>query len=214
MEVYRDMQQWTDSRRRVLTEGVSKRQILRETGMHWTTLEKILSQSSPPGYQLQKLRQKPKLGPYVDFIRDILILDKQMPKKQRHTAKRILERLKEKGYTGGYSVVKEVVAELKRTNREVFMPLVHRPGEAQVDYFHALVTIGVIIYSIPTLIIGFEQAKIAHEVGYWATRQRETLDALKPVMWSRLLPDGMMILGALVIFIDLLKKTFFAKKAA
>ena len=77
-----------------------------------------------------------------------------------------------------------------------------------------LVTIGVIIYSIPTLIIGFEQAKIAHEVGYWATRQREALDAMKPVMWSRLLPDGMMILGALVIFLDLLKKTFFSKKLA
>jgi len=133
------MQQWTDIRRRVLAEGVSKRQILRETGMHWTTLEKILSYSLPPGYRIQKLRLKPKLGPYVDDIRQILILDKQMPKKQRHTAKRILERLQEKGYTGGYSVVKEAVAELKRTNKEVFMPLVHRPGEGQVDYFHALV---------------------------------------------------------------------------
>ncbi len=132
------MQQWTDIRRRVLAAGVSKRQILRETGMHWTTLERILSQSSPPGYQMQKLRQKPKLGPYIDDIRQILILDKQVPGKQRHTAKRIFERMQERGYTGGYSVVKEVVAELKRTSREVFMPLVHRPGEAQVDYFHAL----------------------------------------------------------------------------
>ena len=56
MEVYRDMQQWTDIRRRVLAEGVSKRQILRETGMHWTTLEKILSYSSPPGYRIQRSR--------------------------------------------------------------------------------------------------------------------------------------------------------------
>jgi transposase len=78
------------------------------------------------------------LGPYVDGIRRILLLDKQMPKNQRHTAKRILERLKEEGYTGGYTVVKEVVAEIRRTCGEVYMPLVHRPGEAQVDYFHAL----------------------------------------------------------------------------
>jgi DNA replication protein DnaC len=35
----------------VLVQGVSKREILRETGMHWTTLEKILTHSSPPGYQ-------------------------------------------------------------------------------------------------------------------------------------------------------------------
>lgn len=133
------MQQWTDIRRRVLIEGVTKRQILRETGLHWTTLEKILSLSSPPGYQIGVLRQKPKLGPYIDTIQQILLQDKQMPKKQRHTAKRILERLQEQGYTGGYSVVKEVVAELKRTSREVFMPLVHQPGEGQVDYFFALV---------------------------------------------------------------------------
>lgn len=135
------MQQWTDIRRRVLIEGVSKRQILRETGMHWTTLEKILSHSSPPGYQMKDLRQKPKLGPFIDDISEILLLDKQVPKKQRHTAKRIFDRLRERGYTGGYTGVKEVVAELKRTTREVFMPLVHRPGEAQVDYFYALAKI-------------------------------------------------------------------------
>ncbi len=41
--VYRNMQQWTDIRLRVLVEGESKRQILRETRMHWTTLEKILA---------------------------------------------------------------------------------------------------------------------------------------------------------------------------
>ncbi len=41
-EVYRDMEQWLEIRKRVLREGASKRQILRETGMHWTTLEKIL----------------------------------------------------------------------------------------------------------------------------------------------------------------------------
>lgn len=75
-----------------------------------------------------------------------------------------------------------------------------------------LVTIGVIIYAIPTLVIGFHQTQIAYDLGYWATRQRETLDVMKPWMWSRLLPDGMMILGALILFIDLVKKAFFLKK--
>ena len=136
------MEQWAEIRRRVLQEGVSKRQILRETGMHWMTLEKILGHSAPPGYRMAALREKPKLGRYVDRIRLILQLDKEMPKKQRHTAKRIFERLQADGYTGGYTVVKEVVRELRRTSREVYMPLVHRPGEAQVDYFHALAKIG------------------------------------------------------------------------
>jgi len=146
--VYRDMQQWADIRRRVLQEGVSKRQILRETGMHWSTLEKILSTSQPPGYRMQKLRQKPKLGPFVDRIRQILQQDKQVPKKQRHTAKRIFERLQAEGYTGGYTVVKEAVSEIKRTSKEVYMPLVHRPGDAQVDYFHALARLGGVLQKV------------------------------------------------------------------
>ena len=140
--MYRDMEQWSVIRRRVLQEGVSKRQILRETGMHWLTLEKILTNSRPPGYRMQELRDRPKLGRYVDRIRDILQSDKEVPKKQRHTAKRILERLQAEGYAGGYTMVKDVVRELRRTTREVFMPLVHRPGEAQVDYFFALARLG------------------------------------------------------------------------
>ena len=142
------MQQWTDIRRRVLKEGVSKRQILRETGMHWTTLEKILGQSRPPGYRLKRLRQKPKLGRYVDRIRQILAQDRQVPKKQRHTAKRIFDRLQGEGYTGGYTAVKEAVREITRTSAEVFMPLVHRPGDAQVDFFHALANIGGVLQKV------------------------------------------------------------------
>ncbi len=77
-----------------------------------------------------------------------------------------------------------------------------------------LLTVGVIIFSIPTLIIGFEQTRLAHEMGYWFTRQREAIEPMKFWMWSRLLPDGLMILGAGTIFLDLVKKSLFARKAA
>jgi len=77
-----------------------------------------------------------------------------------------------------------------------------------------MVTIGVCIYAIPTMVIGAKQAEVAHELGYWASRQRETVEALKPWMWSRLVPDFTMIIGAAIIFLDLLKKTFFSKKIA
>ena len=135
----KNMQQWTDIRRRVLVDGVSKRQILRETGMHWTTLEKILRHSDPPGYRADSPRPKPKLGPYLERIAQILQDDKQAPRKQRHTAKRIYQRLCDEGYRGGYTVVKEAVRDLRLKGREVFVPLVHRPGEAQVDFGEAVV---------------------------------------------------------------------------
>ena len=138
--MYKDMKQWTEIRRRVLTENISKRQIMRETGMHRTSLEKILNHSSPPGYQQKTPRLKPKLDGHLDWILGVIESDKSLPKKQRHTATRIYKRLcDECGFTGGYTIVREAVREMKRTSIEVFMPLRHEPGEAQVDYFFALV---------------------------------------------------------------------------
>jgi hypothetical protein len=55
--VLKDMVQWAEIRRRVLVDGVGKRQTLRETGMHWKTLEKILRHSQPPGFQAKNLSQ-------------------------------------------------------------------------------------------------------------------------------------------------------------
>src|SRR5919201_1485409 len=139
--MYRNMEDWSEIRRRVLVEGVSRRQILRETGMHWLTLKKILEHSEPPGYRQQQPRPRKKLGPYLGRIEQILKEDQAMPRKQRHTAKRLWERLRADGFTGGYTVVKEVVRELTQRNQEVFVPLVHPHGEAQVDFGHALAKI-------------------------------------------------------------------------
>ena len=58
-----------------------------------------------------------------------------MHRKQRHTAKRIFERLRdEHDYDGGETIVKDAVRSWKQQNREVFLPLSHPPGEAQVDF--------------------------------------------------------------------------------
>ena len=91
--MYVDMDQWRKVRYAVLREGKSKREARRETGMHWKTLEKVLQHPEPPGYRLAKERPKPKLGPYLKRIEDILDSDTEVPKKQRHTAKRIFERI-------------------------------------------------------------------------------------------------------------------------
>ena len=147
------MQQWLRIRERVVREGVPKRQILRETGMHWSTLEKILSHGAPPGYCREAPYAKPKIGPYLDRIGEILASDKEVPRKQRHTAKRIFERIKEEGYEGGYTQVKEAVRELRRTTREVFMPLIHRPGEAQVDFGHAVAKIDGVLRRVASFVM-------------------------------------------------------------
>ncbi len=76
-----------------------------------------------------------------------------------------------------------------------------------------LLTLGVILFALPTYIVGIEQAQTAFEKGYFFARLRETIEPLKGWLWFRLLPDGMMITGGLIILYDLLTKTFTKKKA-
>jgi DNA replication protein DnaC len=133
------MELWSEVRRRVLTGELSKRQACQKYQLHWDTLAKILRHEEPPGYRKKQARPKPVLGPFVGLIHEILEADKTAPKKQRHTAKRILERLREQGYRGGRTVVQEEVRRQRQRSAEVFMPLVHRPGEAQADFGEATV---------------------------------------------------------------------------
>ena len=69
----------------------------------------MLRYSVPPGYRRQPA-QRPKLDAWVGTIDHILEDDKTRGKKQRHTANRIFERLRdEHSYPGGYMIVKDYV---------------------------------------------------------------------------------------------------------
>ena len=134
------MELYARVRRAVQVEGTSEREVARQFGIARETVRKMQRYSVPPGYQRKKPVRRPKLGPWVGVIDQILKDDESRPKKQRHTAKRIWERLcKEEGYSGGYTAVKEALGRLRQRTQEVFMPLIHRPGEAQVDFACALV---------------------------------------------------------------------------
>ena len=103
----------------------------------------MLAYSEPPGYRRTTPIKRPKLDPYTDQIDQWLSEDKTRPHKQRHTAKRIFERLRDEcGFGGGYTIVKDYVRSKKRGSREMFVPLSHPPGHAQADFGEALVVIG------------------------------------------------------------------------
>jgi hypothetical protein len=77
------MDQWTESRRRVLTGELARRAACREYGVHWRTLEKMLSLVEPPGYRRKVPKPRPKIDPFLPIIHEMLESDKQAPKKQR-----------------------------------------------------------------------------------------------------------------------------------
>ncbi len=103
----------------------------------------MLRYSVPPGYRRRVPARRPKLDGFTGIIDCILEEDRTAPRKQRHTAKRIFERLRdEHGFEGGHTIVKDYVRERRLRSHEVFVPLAHDPGHAQVDFGEALVVIG------------------------------------------------------------------------
>ena len=122
-------------RRACMVDGMSIREASRVFGLHRDTVRKMLKYAAPPGYRRSKPPRRPKIGPYTAVIDRILQDDLNVPKKQRHTDKRIYERLRdEHGLKGGYTIVKDYVREQRRTTCETFVPLPHPTGHAQCDF--------------------------------------------------------------------------------
>jgi transposase len=121
-------------------EGISRREAARRFGIDPRTVAKMLTFSVPPGYRRSRPPARPKLDPFVAIIDQILDQEGQRPAKQRHTSKRIFERLRdEHGYAGGVTIVKDYVLARRQRQREVFVPLRHDAGHAQVDFGEAVI---------------------------------------------------------------------------
>ena len=126
-----------------MVEGISIREASRVFGLHRDTVRKMVAYSVPPGYRRRRPPRKPKLEPFTGVIGRILEEDLRVPKKQRHTAKRIFARLRDEyGFDGQYTIVKDYVRQHRRKSQEMFVPLSHAPGHAQCDFGEARVVIG------------------------------------------------------------------------
>ena len=105
----------------------------------------MLAYSVPPGYRRQDPPRQPKIEPFTGVIDRIRESDLIVPRKQRHAAKRVLERMRDEyGVGGQYTIVKDYVREDRRQTREMFVPLSHSPGHVQCDFGEALMVIGVV----------------------------------------------------------------------
>src|ERR1700746_2848549 len=133
---------YAQGRRAVYVEGISQREAARRFGIDPRTVAKMLAFSVPPGYRRSRPPARPKLDRFLGIIDRILEEDKSHPAQQHHTAKRIFERLRdEHGYGGGITIVRGYVHERRQRLREMFVPLRHDPGHAQVDFGEAFAVI-------------------------------------------------------------------------
>jgi transposase len=130
-------------RRAVLVDGMTRRAASRLFGVHRNTIAKMLAYSVPPGYRRKVPRVSVKLEGFTKHIDAMLESDRGMGAKQRHTCKRVFDRLREEHhYTGGLTIVHEYVRSKRRRMQEVFVPLSHRPGHAQADFGEADALLG------------------------------------------------------------------------
>lgn len=126
-----------------LVEGLSMRQASQKYGVDRRTIKKMLGNAIYKGYCRTKEVKRPRIEGFTEFINDIIEKDKTSPKKQRHTIQRIYDRLRqEKGYQGCYNTVWNYLKEKRRIHKEMYVPLVHEAGEAQVDFGEAIAILG------------------------------------------------------------------------
>jgi transposase len=158
-------------------EGLSTREAARRFGLHRTTVRKMLAHAVPPGYRRSRPPPRPKLDGFTPIIDRILEADRSAPPKQRHTAKRIYERLRaEHGFAGGCTIVKGYVRERRARAREVFVPLAHPPGHAQADFGEAVAVIGGVERAIHFFCLDLPHSDACFVKAYPAERAEAFLD--------------------------------------
>jgi transposase len=161
-------------RRFVFVEGHSRREAARVFGLSRETVLKMCRFSLPPGHTRMVPVAKPKLGALLPVIDTIMEGDRTGPVKQRHTAKRNFERLRdEHGFAGGYTVVKDYVRICRARGRETFVPLAHPPGHGQVDFGEAVAVIGGVRQKIHFFCMDLPQSDACFVKAY----PRETTEA-------------------------------------
>jgi transposase len=149
--------------RRAHRDGMSIREIAREFHHSRQKVRQILrGESEPRSYAKRSSQRAPKLGPFKARILEILKQDESAPPKQRHTAMRIFERLRDEDsdaagdggrYQGAYDSVRRFVKQHRESKRETFIPLNHDPGqrveadfgEIQVDFLDGRRKVNVLI---------------------------------------------------------------------
>ncbi len=130
-------------RHKVLIEGQSIGRVARELGLSRNTVSKYLD-SSEAGRSSGRVRSRP-VWERVRTRLDELVEEwgPRTTAKQRLTGSLLQHQLTVEGYQVGTSLVRQYLREVRRQRQEVYIPLIHRPGEeAQVDFFEVVVELG------------------------------------------------------------------------
>ncbi|MBS1690638.1 MAG: IS21 family transposase [Actinobacteria bacterium] len=159
-------------------EGLSIRELADRHGTHRRTVRQALADAVPPPRKVYPARPRPAIDEWVSVIDAWLIADRQAPCKQRHTARRIWQRLvAEHGAVCAEVTVSRYVArrrvELGLDHQEVSVPQSHEAGaEAEVDFGEFYATIAGLVVKCWMFVMRLSHSGKAFHVAF-ATQAQE-----------------------------------------
>jgi transposase len=157
------------------------KQIARELGLSRNTVRKALREDKTANEYVRSTQVAPKLDAYKEQLTIWLEDDNKLVKAQRCTARRLYERLQEKGYTGAYDSIQRFVKEWQLISGKVntaFVPLYFSPGEAyQFDWSQETVELGGIIQSIKVAHFRLCYSRLSFVIAYPRETQEMLFDA-------------------------------------
>ena len=139
------MAMYAKIRRMYFREHLTISEIQRRTSLSRNTIKKWLRGGDEP--HQQRRNRDSKLTPYEPLLKLALETDAHRPKRDRRTAKRLFETIRQEGYTGGYSQLTDFIRRTRRhatsTGKSAFVPLKFQLGEAfQFDWSEEWLMIG------------------------------------------------------------------------
>jgi len=134
------VEEWEAIRQAYFVENKKIRAISRKLGLSRHSIRQAITSSEPKRYTLRTPRSSPVMGPYKARIKELLAESKQLPRKQRHTGRRIFRIIQKEGYAGSESSVRSFISQVRseKRKRPVYIPLEFDAGsDAQVDWGEA-----------------------------------------------------------------------------
>lgn len=167
-------------------EGKSLRKIAEITGYDFATIKKYVEKENFNLEPRPMQQRNGKLSPYRDVIIKWLEDDEKAPYKQRHTAKRIYDRLKElyPEFNASDRAIRDFVAKLRnelKIVKEGSLPLDHPPGEAQVDFGDVRFVENGVTYDGQYLNISFPHSNAGYTQLFRSANQECLLEGMKAI---------------------------------
>ncbi len=160
-------------------EKKSQREIAREMGYSRNTVKKAIEQDEAFAYRRQEPPKAPVLGPYKERLKELVEANRELPRKQRYTARKMYDLIRAEGYGGAESTVRYYVAQLRKATRKqrVYLPLAYEPGvDMQMDWGEAVVELGGEVTTVKLFVTRWCYSRKVFVAAYPSEKQECFLD--------------------------------------